>query len=213
MKKKSSSVARNKYYEFENISATDSEETQDSTHSDTDKERDDGTNDFDMDLFEDEPKGDDDAAGFGKRRKDAGQSSSKSSRKYKAPMVHAQEDTPADQPQDQEDLYVQERLNAGRFTKKSGSTAKKLKELIHKDELTIADLKAVSTEAQWNTGEGKVSKPRSFENHMLKSIKPHLSFYNNDFYYLMEKRGALLLDRSPEWNTSLGRWTSRLLQG
>nr|GFA46298.1 hypothetical protein [Tanacetum cinerariifolium] len=56
-----------------------------------------------------------------KRRKDTSQASSKSSRKNKAPMVHYQEDTPADQPQDQEDLYVQERPNAGRFTKKSRS--------------------------------------------------------------------------------------------
>ncbi|GJX28602.1 hypothetical protein Tco_0236681 [Tanacetum coccineum] len=117
------------------------------------------------------------------------------------------EDTPADQPQVQEDLYVQERPNAGWFTKKSGSAyaakrrttwfdmllkydidqnenhilglsnvaiAKKLKELIQKDELTIADLK------------GDVSKPKSFKSHMSKSTKPHLSFYNNDFYYLIE---------------------------
>ncbi|GJT91317.1 hypothetical protein Tco_0898821 [Tanacetum coccineum] len=41
------------------------------------------------------------------------------------------------------------------------------------------------TEAQWNTSEGNMSKPRSFENHMSKSIKPHLRFYNNDFYYLV----------------------------
>ncbi|GKF19462.1 hypothetical protein Tco_0068100 [Tanacetum coccineum] len=41
-----------------------------------------------------------------KSRKDAGQSSFKSSSKDKAPMVHAQEDTPADQPQGQEDIYV-----------------------------------------------------------------------------------------------------------
>ncbi|GJT91318.1 hypothetical protein Tco_1080163 [Tanacetum coccineum] len=107
-----------------------------------------------------------------KRRNDAGQSSFKSSRKDKSPMVHDQEDTPADQPQDQENLYVQEHPNAGWFTKKSRSVdaakrrttwldlllkydidqnenhilgpstvaiAKKLKELIQKDELIIAD--------------------------------------------------------------------------
>ncbi|GKD75656.1 hypothetical protein Tco_1333938, partial [Tanacetum coccineum] len=84
----------------------------------------------------------------------------------------------------------------------------KLKELIKKDELTIADLegarleklnkqykndveleyhvdqlKAVMlTEAWWNNGEGDVSKPGSFERHMSKSTKPHP---NNDFYYLV----------------------------
>nr|GEW22681.1 hypothetical protein [Tanacetum cinerariifolium] len=106
-----------------------------------------------------------------KRQKDAGQSYSKSSRKYKALMVRDQEDNLANQPQDQEDLYVQEHPNAGWFTKKSRSAnatkrrtiwldlllkldidqnkndilgpstvaiAKKLKELIYKDELTIA---------------------------------------------------------------------------
>ncbi|GJT24212.1 hypothetical protein Tco_0894149 [Tanacetum coccineum] len=63
-----SSAAHNKYYEFKNISATDSEATQDSYCSDTDEERDDETDDSDdsnMDLSEDEPKGDDDAVGFG----------------------------------------------------------------------------------------------------------------------------------------------------
>nr|GEV25515.1 hypothetical protein [Tanacetum cinerariifolium] len=52
--------------------------------------------------------------------------------------------------------------------------AKKLKEIIQKDELIIADLEGV----------GDVSKPRSFECHMSKSSKPYPSFYNNDFYYL-----------------------------
>ncbi|GJX34686.1 hypothetical protein Tco_0246243, partial [Tanacetum coccineum] len=58
--------------------------------------------------------------------------------------------------------------------------AKKLKELIQKDELTIADL-----EAQWNSGKGDVSKLRSFARHMSKSSKPHPTFYNNNFYYLV----------------------------
>nr|GEV32236.1 ribonuclease H-like domain-containing protein [Tanacetum cinerariifolium] len=89
--------------------------------------------------------------------------------------------------------------------------AKKLTEIIQKDELTITYLKgagpeklklhyknsvkleynvdqlkvAVVSEAQWNNDEGDVSKPRSFECHMSKSSKPHPSFYNNDFYYLV----------------------------
>nr|GEZ60780.1 hypothetical protein [Tanacetum cinerariifolium] len=60
-------AAHNKYYEFENISATDSEATQDSSSSDTDEERDDETDDFDdfdMDLSKDKPKRDDNVAGF-----------------------------------------------------------------------------------------------------------------------------------------------------
>ncbi|GKD60061.1 hypothetical protein Tco_1297570 [Tanacetum coccineum] len=55
-----------------------------------------------------------------KRQKDAGQSSTRSLRKDKTPIVYAQEDTYADQPQDQEDLYVQERPNTGWFMKKLG---------------------------------------------------------------------------------------------
>ncbi|GJZ01761.1 hypothetical protein Tco_0519722 [Tanacetum coccineum] len=100
--------------------------------------------------------------------------------------------------------------------------AKKLKELIQKDELTLAYLKGVGleklkqqykndvklgyhvdqlkaamlTEAQWNSGEGNVSKPRSFERHMSKSTKTHPSFYNNDFYYLVN------LTTSEEYTTS-----------
>nr|GEU97503.1 hypothetical protein [Tanacetum cinerariifolium] len=119
-----------------------------------------------------------------KRRKDAGQSSSKSSRKYKALMVHAQEDTPADQPQDQEDLY--DELTIADL---EGAGLEKLKQQYKNNvelEYHIDQLKAdVSTEAQRNTGEGNVSKPGSFESHMSKSTKPHLSFYNNDFYYLV----------------------------
>ncbi|GJS63703.1 hypothetical protein Tco_0678267 [Tanacetum coccineum] len=84
--------------------------------------------------------------------------------------------------------------------------------MIQKDELTIADLKgaglewlkvhynndvelqyhvcqlkaAVLSEAQWNSDEGDVSKPRSFKRHMSKSTKPHPCFYNNDYSYLVD---------------------------
>ncbi|GJT72259.1 hypothetical protein Tco_1031545 [Tanacetum coccineum] len=57
-----------------------------------------------------------------KRIKDAGEPSFRSSRKDKSLVVPAQEDTHADQPQDQEDAYVQNHPNAGWFTKKSGSS-------------------------------------------------------------------------------------------
>ncbi|GKD18661.1 hypothetical protein Tco_1207819 [Tanacetum coccineum] len=62
---------------------------------------------------------------------------------------------------------------------------KKLKEIIQKDELIIADLEGVLSEAKWNSDEDDVSKPRTFERHMSKNTKPHPSFYNNNFYYLV----------------------------
>ncbi|GKB22155.1 hypothetical protein Tco_0856078 [Tanacetum coccineum] len=75
---------------------------------------------------------------------------------------------------------------------------KKLKELIQKDELTITDLEAiVLTEVEWNSGEGEVSKLRSFERHMSKSTKPHPNFYNNDLYYLVN------LSTGEKYTTSL----------
>ncbi|GKA77893.1 hypothetical protein Tco_0784430 [Tanacetum coccineum] len=87
----------------------------------------------------------------------------------------------------------------------------KLKAIIQKDELTIADLEGTGLErlkkqyhndvklkyhldqpkavmlskAKWNSDEDDVSKPRSFERHMSKNTKPHPSFYNNNFYYLV----------------------------
>nr|GFB52535.1 hypothetical protein [Tanacetum cinerariifolium] len=65
--------------------------------------------------------------------------------------------------------------------------AKKFKELIQKDELTIADLKRAGLERlKWNSDEGDVSKPRSFERHMSKSTKPHPCFYNNDYTYFVD---------------------------
>ncbi|GKC86068.1 hypothetical protein Tco_1141785 [Tanacetum coccineum] len=63
-----SSAAHNKYYESEDILATDNDATQDSSCSDTDEEKEDETyasDDSDMDLSADEPQGDDDAAGYG----------------------------------------------------------------------------------------------------------------------------------------------------
>ncbi|GKC46875.1 hypothetical protein Tco_1064597 [Tanacetum coccineum] len=47
-----------------------------------------------------------------KRKKDAGEPSSRSSKKDKAPMVPFTEDTPTDQPQDQEEDYIQKHPNA-----------------------------------------------------------------------------------------------------
>nr|GFA43662.1 hypothetical protein [Tanacetum cinerariifolium] len=55
-----------------------------------------------------------------KRRKDAGESSSRSLKKDKAPMDSIQEDIPAKQPQDQEEERIKKLPNVGWFTKKSG---------------------------------------------------------------------------------------------
>ncbi|GJU48080.1 hypothetical protein Tco_1217635 [Tanacetum coccineum] len=65
---KGSSAAHNKYHEFENISATDTKATQDSSCSDTDEGKDvetDDSDDYYMDLSKDKPKGDGDVVGFG----------------------------------------------------------------------------------------------------------------------------------------------------
>ncbi|GJU33303.1 hypothetical protein Tco_1176892 [Tanacetum coccineum] len=63
-----SSVAHDKYYEFKNTLATNSDATRGSSCSDTDEEKDVETDDSDdsgMDLSDDNPQGDDDASGFG----------------------------------------------------------------------------------------------------------------------------------------------------
>nr|GEW00597.1 putative reverse transcriptase domain-containing protein [Tanacetum cinerariifolium] len=215
-----SSDALEKYYEFENTSATDSDATRDSSCSDTDKEKDiktDDSDDSDMDLSDNNPQGDDDAAGFGVFM-------------YNKFTDHSKIDQ-------NEDHILGPSIVA---------MEKQLKELIQKDKLTIADLEgagleklkqhykndmeleyhvdqlkaAVLSEAQWNSDKGDVSKPRSFERHMSKSSKPHPSFYNNDFYYLVylstEEKYTTSLTKhyaaSPKWNSSLGRRKTRLLQ-
>ncbi|GKC49721.1 hypothetical protein Tco_1072466 [Tanacetum coccineum] len=63
-----SSATYNKYYEFEDISATDSEATRDFSCSDTDEEKYDENDDsdaFDIDLSTYKPQGGDDAVGYG----------------------------------------------------------------------------------------------------------------------------------------------------
>ncbi|GKG57916.1 hypothetical protein Tco_0589527, partial [Tanacetum coccineum] len=62
-----SSATHDKQYEFKDISATNSNSTQDSLCSDIDEAKDyeiNDSDDSDMDLYDDEPKGDDDAVGF-----------------------------------------------------------------------------------------------------------------------------------------------------
>ncbi|GJW16700.1 hypothetical protein Tco_0024136 [Tanacetum coccineum] len=129
-----------------------------------------------------------------KRRKDVGEPSSRSSRQNKSPM--------------KSDIDQNENHILGPSTI---AIAKKLKALIQKDELTIADLEGAGlerlkqqyqndveleyhvdqlnavmlSEAKWNSDEDDVSKPIAFERHMSKNTKPHPSFYNNDFYYLV----------------------------
>ncbi|GJS46182.1 hypothetical protein Tco_0596303 [Tanacetum coccineum] len=177
-----------------------------------------------------------------KRRTDVGEPSSRSSRRNRSPVAIVQDDTPSMQPLDKADILIHKPFNPEWFLKKIGlakrrttwfdlllksdinknenhilgpltvAIAKKFKELIQKDELTIADLEgaglkrlkvqynndveleyhvcplkaAVLSEAQWNSDEEDVSKPRSFERHMSKSTKPHPCFYNNDYSYLVD---------------------------
>ncbi|GKB25892.1 hypothetical protein Tco_0865293 [Tanacetum coccineum] len=70
-----------------------------------------------------------------------------------------------------------------------GAGLEKLKQQYKNDvelEYHIDQLKAVVlSEAKLNSDEDDVSKPRSFELHMSKNSKPHPSFYNNNFYYLV----------------------------
>ncbi|GKF19142.1 hypothetical protein Tco_0067780 [Tanacetum coccineum] len=99
-----------------------------------------------------------------KKRKDVGEPSFRSSRQNKSLVVHAQDDTHAMKPLDQVDEYVRNHPNLEWFLKKSGSStmaiAKKLKAIIQKDELTIADL---------NDGAKKL---------IVTSLKPLMVFTN-----------------------------------
>nr|GEW87997.1 hypothetical protein [Tanacetum cinerariifolium] len=99
-----------------------------------------------------------------KHRKDVGEPFSKSSRRNKSPMVHAQDDTPDIQPNENHILRPSAII-----------IANKLKAIIQKDELAIADIE----------GAGLERLKRSFERHMSKNTKPHPSFYNNNFYYFV----------------------------
>ncbi|GJT99544.1 hypothetical protein Tco_1109883 [Tanacetum coccineum] len=71
-----------------------------------------------------------------KRRKYVGEPSSRSSKKDKAPMDSIQDYIPTDQPQDQEEEHCILGLS-------TVVVAKMIKELIKKDELTIANLECV----------------------------------------------------------------------
>ncbi|GJX61468.1 hypothetical protein Tco_0294368 [Tanacetum coccineum] len=156
-----------------------------------------------------------------KRRKDVGEPSLELSRRNNSPMVHAEDDTPAIQPVDQEDEYIRTRSNPKWYTKSGlANVVRKitwfdllLKSDIDQNEnhilrpstMAIAKkLKAILEkdkltivdleEAKWNSDENDVSKPRSFERHMSKNTKPHPSFYNNDFYYLCKETYSYLFE-------------------
>ncbi|GKD29040.1 hypothetical protein Tco_1239818 [Tanacetum coccineum] len=123
-----------------------------------------------------------------KQRKDVGEPSSRSSRQNRSPIVIVQDGTPSMQPLDKTYILIQKHSNPKWFLKKSGlakrrttwfdlflksdidkdenhilgpstiAIAKKFKELIQKDELTIADLEGAglerlrcSTTMMWNS--------------------------------------------------------------
>ncbi|GJZ93376.1 hypothetical protein Tco_0665441 [Tanacetum coccineum] len=133
------------------------------------------------------------------------------------PFTKVEDDTPAMKPLDKADTLIQKHSNPEWFPKKSGlakrnttwfdlflksnidkdenhilrpstvAIAKKFKELIQKDVLTIADFKGAGLERlKWNSDEGDVSKPISLEPHMSKSTKAHPCFYNNNYTYLVD---------------------------
>ncbi|GJR71537.1 hypothetical protein Tco_0083902 [Tanacetum coccineum] len=77
-----------------------------------------------------------------KRRKDVSEPSFRSSRQNKSPVVHAQVDTPAIQALDQKDENNENNILGPSIV----AIAKKLKELIQKDELTIAYLEGARLE-------------------------------------------------------------------
>ncbi|GKF63161.1 hypothetical protein Tco_0186609, partial [Tanacetum coccineum] len=61
-----------------------------------------------------------------KHQKDVGKPSSRSSSRNKSPVIHAQDDTPAMQPLDQEDEYVRKHPYPEWFPKKSGFAKRKM---------------------------------------------------------------------------------------
>ncbi|GJW41352.1 hypothetical protein Tco_0067197 [Tanacetum coccineum] len=121
-----------------------------------------------------------------KRRKDARESSSKSSKNDKALIDSVQDDILT------RNGFLRSRDEDCILGLSVVTVAKKIKELIKKDELTIVNLEAVLEEAQWSDGDNDLTKPRSFEKLMSKIAKPNSCFYNSDFYYLvyvsMEKK-------------------------
>ncbi|GJW87697.1 hypothetical protein Tco_0163037 [Tanacetum coccineum] len=75
-------------------------------------------------------------------------------------------------------------------------------------EYHVDQLKAiVLTEAKWNIDEDEVSKPRLFDRHKSKYTKPHPSFYNNDFYYLV------CLSMEDKWSKETHRYIFEALNG
>ncbi|GJZ21297.1 hypothetical protein Tco_0558336 [Tanacetum coccineum] len=136
-----------------------------------------------------------------KRQKDVDEPSSRLSRRNRSLVVIVQNDTPAMQPLDKADTLIQKHSNLEWFPKKSG-LAKNittwfdlfLKSDIDKDENHILGPSTVAIakkfkeliQKDWNSDEGDVAEPRSFERHMSKSTKPHPCFYNNNNTYLVD---------------------------
>ncbi|GJX74022.1 hypothetical protein Tco_0312617 [Tanacetum coccineum] len=135
-----------------------------------------------------------------KRQKDVGEPSSRSSRQNRSPVIRVQDETPAMQPLDPVDILIQKHSNSESFLKKSGlakrrttwfdlflksdidkdenhilgpstiAIVKKFKELIQKDELTIADF----------AGRGLERLKMQYNNDV------ELKYHNNDYTYLVD---------------------------
>nr|GEW33360.1 hypothetical protein [Tanacetum cinerariifolium] len=191
------------------------EEQHESLVKNTDEEKHvetDDSDDFDIDLSENEPYRDYDATGFGvfvyKKSTEPLKSTYLRWFMKKSRSVNAMRRTTWF------DLLLKSNIDQNEDHIVETSIVvieKKFKVVIQKNKLTIADLEgagleklklhhkndvelayhvfqlkeAVLSKAQWNSDEGDVSKPRSFECHMSKSSKPYPSFYNSDFYCLV----------------------------
>ncbi|GJU65688.1 hypothetical protein Tco_1247523, partial [Tanacetum coccineum] len=129
-----------------------------------------------------------------KKRKDAAEPSSRSSRKDKTPMVQAQDDTHKSGSANAKrrttwfDLLLKLDIDQNEDHILGPSTvamAKNLKELIQKDELAIAYLEGVGLEKLREQYKNDVELEYHVYQLKAESTKPHPSFYNNDFYYLV----------------------------
>ncbi|GJZ86455.1 hypothetical protein Tco_0658065, partial [Tanacetum coccineum] len=127
-----------------------------------------------------------------KSRKDIGEPSFRSSKKDKAPMdstqkyIHSGSTKDAKRKTNWFDMLLKSNIDQNVDCILGLSTfavAKKIKEIIKKDELTIVDLEGVGLEMLKRQYKNDVEL--EYHQHMSKSKKPHNCFYNSDFYYLL----------------------------
>ncbi|GKB56002.1 hypothetical protein Tco_0912188 [Tanacetum coccineum] len=156
-----------------------------------------------------------------KKRKNVSEPSSRSSRRNKSPMDHAQVDTAAMQPLDQADEYVRNHPNLEWFPKKSGSAnaksrmtwTRKAKQQYQNDvevEYHVDQLKAaLLTEAKWNI---KRSDDKEYE--FSYTNIPKLSLNDVEKMYLLQVQDKLYdlpLEFVKDFNNELLLFIRRVL--